>query len=411
MTHMKLTSIILTLGIVVPSFGGHLRSLQIGQGVGSNITNVMGSNNSSVMASSNTSVISTSNTSIIGSNSTSSIGSSNTGIIDSPQAAIEAARNELIKLIEDDKLLGYAFVRLGFHDCVGGCDGCVDLLNPDNRGLGGPIAVLENIVQQTAVHGVTRADIWALAAMTYADHGQGKQRAEYSFDWFGRPTCDKLNSICRNAKGDVVDCSPTRGPHRDMPTPDLDTRGVLDYFDKAFGLDARETVALMGGHTIGRVERGNSGFVGDGWDSNPSLVDNAYYTELVGGTAANDSLLALRNITNWRRLAVNNSAIPGMPNRHQWRQGKKVMINADISMIRNFAGKILPSGKVTCTLAAGRNMCPVALDTIRHMAVYRNDNQLWLDDFRDVFTFVLEFPFKTEGGCGEDICFIGDLPS
>ena len=392
---MKISSIIVTLGIVVPSFGGHLRSLQIDQGARSNSTSVIGSNN----------------TGILGSNNTNVVGSNNTGVIDSPRAAIEAARNEIIKIIEDDKLVGYSLVRLGFHDCVGGCDGCIDLLNPDNRGLGNPIAVLETIVQQTALHGVTRADIWALAAMTYAEHGQGEERAEYSFDWFGRPTCDQLNTICRNAKGEEVDCSSTRGPHRNMPTPDLDTRGVLDYFDKAFGLDAQETVALMGGHTIGRVERGNSGFVGDGWDDNPSLVDNAYYTELVGGTSANDSLLALRNITIWRRLSVNNSALVGLPDRHQWRKGKKVMLNADMALIRNFAGKILPSGKVTCTLAAGRNMCPVALDTIRHMAAYRNNNQLWLDDFRDVFTFVLEFPFKTGGGCGTDICFIGDLPS
>lgn len=26
------------------------------------------------------------------------------------------------------------FIRLLFHDCVGGCDGCVNLLNPGNNG-------------------------------------------------------------------------------------------------------------------------------------------------------------------------------------------------------------------------------------------------------------------------------------
>ena len=25
-------------------------------------------------------------------------------------------------------------VRMAFHDCVGGCDGCLDLKNPSNRG-------------------------------------------------------------------------------------------------------------------------------------------------------------------------------------------------------------------------------------------------------------------------------------
>ena len=26
------------------------------------------------------------------------------------------------------------FIRLAFHDCIGGCNGCIDLLNPSNKG-------------------------------------------------------------------------------------------------------------------------------------------------------------------------------------------------------------------------------------------------------------------------------------
>jgi len=54
-----------------------------------------------------------------------------------------------------------------FHDCVGGCDGCVDLLNIDGHGLEVPIAAIDKVVASYAQHGrATRADIWALAAMT-----------------------------------------------------------------------------------------------------------------------------------------------------------------------------------------------------------------------------------------------------
>ena len=28
-----------------------------------------------------------------------------------------------------------ALRRLAFHDCVGGCNGCLDTTNPDNNGL------------------------------------------------------------------------------------------------------------------------------------------------------------------------------------------------------------------------------------------------------------------------------------
>ena len=40
---------------------------------------------------------------------------------------------------ESERELIPKYLRLGFHDCVGGCDGCVDLENPDNNGLLEPI--------------------------------------------------------------------------------------------------------------------------------------------------------------------------------------------------------------------------------------------------------------------------------
>jgi len=27
------------------------------------------------------------------------------------------------------------FILIGFHDCVGGCNGCINFNNPDNNGL------------------------------------------------------------------------------------------------------------------------------------------------------------------------------------------------------------------------------------------------------------------------------------
>lgn len=329
-----------------------------------------------------------------------------------PQDAIDAARKEIIKIIDFDKPLGYKFVRLGFHDCVGGCDGCVDLLNPDNKGLEVAITVLEPIVAEFAVNGVTRPDIWTLAALTYADRHQGRPRIAFPFKWYGRPTCETLYTVCRNVTEEEVPCSATQGPHRALPSSNLDTHGILDYFDKTFGLDAQETVALMGAHTLGKVQRTNSGFVGDGWDSDPSLLDNAYFTGLVGGNSTNDTLANLVNgIPNWKRVLINNADLDGstLPNRHQWQQGNKVMFNSDISLVRDFQGRIRPNGKVRCSFT-GRNACPAALLTIRHAALYQNNNMLWVEDFRDVFTFVLEFPYMTTGvDCTQGLCLISDL--
>lgn len=37
-------------------------------------------------------------------------------------------------LMEDDSTFIAGLVRLSFHDCVGGCDGCINKDNPENAG-------------------------------------------------------------------------------------------------------------------------------------------------------------------------------------------------------------------------------------------------------------------------------------
>ena len=36
-------------------------------------------------------------------------------------------------------------IRIGFHDCVGGCDGCLNVDNDSNAGLSGIVATLEDL--------------------------------------------------------------------------------------------------------------------------------------------------------------------------------------------------------------------------------------------------------------------------
>ena len=54
----------------------------------------------------------------------------------------------------------------GFHDCVGGCNGCINFNNPDNKGLEPAVNTLNQIYNSNNFHqfGVSRADFWALAA-------------------------------------------------------------------------------------------------------------------------------------------------------------------------------------------------------------------------------------------------------
>ena len=54
-------------------------------------------------------------------------------------------------------------LRLTFHDCVGGCDGCLNVDDPDNAGLGALVTDLEQVYQEEGlVDIISRADLWAL---------------------------------------------------------------------------------------------------------------------------------------------------------------------------------------------------------------------------------------------------------
>jgi hypothetical protein len=48
-----------------------------------------------------------------------------------------------VKIPKDDGLIG----RLAFHDCVGGCDGCLNLDQTDNNGLAPIVTALEAVYQ------------------------------------------------------------------------------------------------------------------------------------------------------------------------------------------------------------------------------------------------------------------------
>jgi hypothetical protein len=63
-------------------------------------------------------------------------------------ATVLAIQNEINQTIFKNVSIAPKYVRLGFHDCVGGCDGCVDMSDDNNRGLDIPIRELEPIVMK-----------------------------------------------------------------------------------------------------------------------------------------------------------------------------------------------------------------------------------------------------------------------
>lgn len=364
--------------------------------------------------------------------------------------AMAAVRAEVQSIIEARRPLAAKFVRLGFHDCVGGCDGCVDLDLHDNFGLDVPIAALDPVVDAYAnvASGLTRADIWAFAALLGAELSQPSTGDYVTFPmtWFGRQGCEHLNDNCFNEDGVLVACDKTHGPHRVLPGPDLTTAEVVLYFDQEFGYTARDTVAIMGAHTIGAASRSNSGFQGqDGWVNNKAQFNNGYYDMLVGGTHRqghdeNSDPAILFHGPQWTQEFINNNKRQDIPSRYQWFHtkvddggdggnelnneerfnGTLLMLNSDISMVRDLTDYLNPAtGEVTCQFRCTGQfgptqncddtrtpVCPVAAMTFDFAAEYKYNSTLWINDFRRVFLAMLVHGYEdvVAGGCDQEPC-------
>jgi hypothetical protein len=351
----------------------------------------------------------------------------------SPAGYAAQARSAIAALIVSDPFLAPKFVRLGFHDCVGICDGCVDMTNGDNNGLDIPINALDPIVQTYANKNtnLSRADIWALAALTGADTSQGKGgQVSFPMSWYGRVNCEDTQTTCYNSNNQVQLCNATRGPNRSLPSPDLTTVDLLHWFSVNFGYNSSETVAIMGAHSIGTLSRKNSGFNGsNGWDGANLNLGNEYYAGIVGGNnGTSDSLQTKLNAPNWNLNFVNNSDTPNISNRYQWQRPQPnstnftLMLNSDVALVRDLTSYLNTStGEVTCAFLCqngdcsvpnkGRPACPYANATLDFAAQYKNDNLLWLNDFKNAFSKMLVQGYGTSVTCSSTICPLTKLPT
>ena len=196
------------------------------------------------------------------------------------EEALRAARLDIETMImgqNGNQKLAAKFLRLGFHDCIGGCDGCVDLSNPENGGLLVPINALRPIVNTyaNAVTGISRADIYALATAVGADVLQSKSNINFDMTLVGRVDCENANTVCHNEHGVQHNCNETLGPNRFIPGMNTNSRQLFNFFFNEFGFSTREGVALMGAHTIGELKSENTGVNGpNGWMRNNDKFDN-----------------------------------------------------------------------------------------------------------------------------------------
>lgn len=330
------------------------------------------------------------------------------------EGSVAEIRGEISRIIDASPDLLSKFVRLGFQDCVGGCDGCVDMSNDFNSGLDAPIDALQDLVDEY-VNISSRADIWAMAALEGAYRGQANNNFlkgapfavgpfqatynEFRLDHFGRADC-----------GD----DPKAGPrNRTFPSSiALDSQGVFDYFDEQFGFDQNQTVALMGAHTLGFVNSENCDFEDGAWtNNNPYTLTADYYylmrrSPWLQEEQLQGDLFAFRvqedGVPNGAPYAPDpifgsgNSTVTTADGTTE----RPIMLNTDLALIRDFSDFLdTDTGEITCDFApieaptVGVPACPFAqtIDRVRH---YDDDPTLgaeFVNDFEAVFKTLLEY--------------------
>lgn len=206
------------------------------------------------------------------------------------------------------------FLRLAFHDCMkyadgtGGCDGCLEWKGVGGRytrdqhgkkqlnvsddghhnGLRPTVEILEKIYtdpnfppkapglwQSPKESGFSRADLWAFAGMVAVEHGiHLNNLACHKLDLddahgilsqchprVGEPDCEVAAPRPFHFASGRKDCVPdptADQPYKTFktelhPDPGANAASTLAYFKRDFGFNARETVAILVAHTLGRV--------------------------------------------------------------------------------------------------------------------------------------------------------------
>ena len=254
-------------------------------------------------------------------------------------------------------------VRLAFHDCVGGCDGCLNTDNPDNAGLADIVNNLETVYEDNGYSALlSRADFWAYAAYSALDIAVGNANTSCS------GCMPELGLVFKSGRVDC-DTSPTTTVDVGLPSSHLNYTGLISFFKDEFDFTADETVALMGVHTLGSASTENSGFSGAWVQGGVRNLNNDYYKIMINSD------------NSWRQRDVSSDdTSPAI----QWNAaGVGFMLNSDMAIYKEFT--VDEDGNSSCTYDA----CPVS-DSAELVEKFAASNDDWIPAFAAVFTRMVE---------------------
>lgn len=285
------------------------------------------------------------------------------------------------------------------------------MANPDNAGLVMPINALQSVVQDFEDEGMSRTDIWMLAALVASEVSERTLGTDFPMQWIGRKTCEELNNnnCGRNAEGRPSTCGPFGGPHRALCHADTAGTGTIqDFMAKEFGFDAQKTTAIMGAHSVGAMRDVNLGFEGRaGWDLTNDRLDHGYFVELVGERGD-----PVDNAPNWRQVLHRNGNLRGIPDRWQYEvrvDGVDLtMLNSDVALVRNLVEgeNLMENGRVTCNFQ-GQDQCDSNTPFMPFVIQYSDSRREFLRDYREALNLLIDNGYERNGECGRNaICVL-----
>eukprot|EP01084_Bolivina_argentea_P283588 485736_1 len=242
-------------------------------------------------------------------------------------------------------------VRWGFHTCVTGCDGCINLENPANAGLtptyNATIGLYNDPSPPSGIQWKKKinnyADFWSITATVgnMIAIPNGSYVPQFQF-WTGRKAC-------------------STSPNQTLlaPFPDA-TKGLSaqsEMFGEIFNLTQPQYIALIGGHTLGFAHSTASGFDTLPWTSTPTILNNEFY-------------MLIKNIV-WKQLAAQENGL------YEWEASGFFMFNSDVCIYKNLLQMNSTDGQSTCDYSS----CPVRDETLDQINAYINNQTMWLDDY------------------------------
>lgn len=199
-------------------------------------------------------------------------------------------------------------IRLIFHDCATGCNGCLDVNAHENFGLDGIFTEVNSIYdREFGASGMSRGDFYALAGIVAIRVASEQQDC---FTLRLQPNCAKPKPPLLIRYG-RKDCPTSPNSPRDFGFPDAhkDLNHIMDVFGDGMGMTERQVVALVGAHTMGMATPKNSGFQGP-WKLPANSFDNGFYRVLISDGSG------------WHQSELNFAdAPPGANPRYQWDDG------------------------------------------------------------------------------------------